>query len=720
MAGLRPRTPIPGLHDFVIVFGPHHASSDIRKIKRHFADLKLKLLIVGDGQSAVTREEFHRNAQDKVHPDAPVVFFFHAGVIDGKLYLQVKPHNELPDDVAPSTEVLQWPVELTATIEPAPGTSPSDTSASCAADRGPAAVVPWDGTRHLFGCYSGAADPAIRSMPAHPRQNDRGAVIAHASKKNASVVQHDIENLLALGTRCAEHKRENRSAGAYRQFAEAAQRSPNATILSVPGDQEKLGIRTARTQDAILGKSLQQEFAALQARASQQNRSPEAASVFAEFSSTAIDAGLVAQRRLDAWFLLAARSAWHGDAKHVEAMKAMLESDPTLLKASDKLGLNVVMNAVDSGSITLLTALFSNAPEEWRQEILAAVNARDSQRLPVLCRAAHFGHAAAVSCLLEHGARLDACDPNGDDALRIAVNRGDYHLVAALMKTQSAELSAAINRKNRNGDTALHLAMKMGRTDIVEVLLEGGARCDAVNGEGRNAVMLAVERGDQRMFSAVTTALDTDLQAAINTADLSGTTALHLAIKKGLLGMAYELIESGARGDAVDGDGWNAWMIAASVDNPYGVTILDMLCAEAYYTDGHPGKYMECKDECGRTPLLIAAHCNRPPAFEYLLEHGAQASAFTNDGSHVAMIAVQSRHHEILDLLEGPILRDLINTPVRGRSVLSVAVMHQDRDAVRWLLAHGAIIDEQASNFADIHQNPELIAMLNAPGPVIS
>lgn len=98
------------------------------------------------------------------------------------------------------------------------------------------------------------------------------------------------------------------------------------------------------------------------------------------------------------------------------------------------------------------------------------VNATAKNQMTPLMQAAHLGPAALVTELLAAGAKVDAQNADGSQALWLACVGDDPEIVAALVAA-----GADLDHKNLNGSTALMYAASAGKAKALKVLLEAGA-----------------------------------------------------------------------------------------------------------------------------------------------------------------------------------------------------------------------------------------------------
>ncbi len=207
------------------------------------------------------------------------------------------------------------------------------------------------------------------------------------------------------------------------------------------------------------------------------------------------------------------KAASSGDASRV---KALLERDPRLLGARDRLGNTALILAVDSGHHEVAELLLRagvrpdiyEAAAIGRTELVVELARDDASLLDSyspegftpLALAAHFGYEETVEFLLAQGANVNAVSANelGVTPLHAALY-GRRVEVAKLLLAHGADVNARRSGKGipRAGWTALHYAAGYGFVELIAPLLERGADVNARDDEGRTPLRVAVEEGQE-------------------------------------------------------------------------------------------------------------------------------------------------------------------------------------------------------------------------------
>ncbi|CDI98288.1 ankyrin repeat family A protein 2 [Echinococcus multilocularis] len=118
------------------------------------------------------------------------------------------------------------------------------------------------------------------------------------------------------------------------------------------------------------------------------------------------------------------------------------------------------------------------------------IDERDDKGFSPLLWACANGQKAAVELLLFRGANAHVRGMNGESALLLAACRGHYDVVQYLLRA-----GLPVDAVDELDNTALMFAAFYNHVAIVSLLLDWGADVTAINGEGWDALQIAVRRG---------------------------------------------------------------------------------------------------------------------------------------------------------------------------------------------------------------------------------
>jgi ankyrin repeat protein len=143
------------------------------------------------------------------------------------------------------------------------------------------------------------------------------------------------------------------------------------------------------------------------------------------------------------------------------AVRKSLEADPTLVTATDALGMTALDWAATGEHWHIFRQLVANG---------APVNNVGFDGGTVLHRVCHYDRPDMVELLLEAGADIAIQNQWGRAPLHVTARRGCRE-VAELLLARGADPDAA----TREGWTTLHVAYRSGQPELVELLLAAGA-----------------------------------------------------------------------------------------------------------------------------------------------------------------------------------------------------------------------------------------------------
>jgi ankyrin repeat protein len=254
----------------------------------------------------------------------------------------------------------------------------------------------------------------------------------------------------------------------------------------------------------------------------------------------------------------------------------------------------------------------------------ADVNARQTNLFTPLHSAAFRGRLEIAQLLLDHGANAKAESDRRETALHL-VSQGTYNSqehgvgIARLLLERGVD----VNRGTKNLFTPLHLAAFKGRLEIVQLLLDHGARAKAEN-EWCETALHIVSRGefDTQEQGVGIARLLLERGANVNTREKDLFTPLHSAALNGRLEIAQLLLDHGANAKAENDDRETALHLVSQGkynSQEHGVGIARLLLERGVDVNAQRKNLF--------TPLHLAAFKGRLEIAQLLLDHGARVKA---------------------------------------------------------------------------------------------
>lgn len=261
------------------------------------------------------------------------------------------------------------------------------------------------------------------------------------------------------------------------------------------------------------------------------------------------------------------------------------------------------------------------------------------------------GAAESKACIAQ-AHELEQTKPDTQIQLNIAffsaVGKGCLTLAKQLLA-----VGASVEASNRFGTTALGQAARAGKLDLVDFLLAHGAAIDARNVAGATPLCIAAESdraavvhellvkgGDPNLVGSNgvsplaaaafngSPAIVADLiayRADPNTADKTGKTAILYAAAKGFMPVVQILLDAGVNSKTAYGNQLTALMWAAGYADGAGIDdaqkVVKLLVER--------GAALDAADNRGRTALMIAAETGHPEMVNLLLTLGANRRCAT-------------------------------------------------------------------------------------------
>lgn len=445
-------------------------------------------------------------------------------------------------------------------------------------------------------------------------------------------------------------------------------------------------------------------------------------------------------------------------ALNTEAIKTIIENDPSRSNIADIGGVLPIHIAAGNGSVNHVQTLCENGSN---------VDSVTLQGRTPLHYAAMTDNAAVVDFLISSGANIDhvdyilGCTPilyaaifnrlpsmltliKAECKLNVKDKTGrnllhyaawNYQIELCLLLIQQSDID--INEKDNNGCTALHYAAGVGSVEIVKILINNKSNLLSLNADGHIPLHLAAAGGyvevvqeflilnvpfnyisrknkNTPLYYAAMSNCESLLQYFIDcNGDIGQTcskaqTPLHSAAMGGYLDNIRLLVELGANIIMENEEKQTPLHIVAK----YGYEdCVEYLLRKA----PHTAKY---RDSNGYTPMNLAAFGKHVGSFELLLESEANSMRW-KDKNQMTKLHWASCAGSVTTIRN--ILHNRGDVSVRDknqRTPLHWAISNNNEDSVRILLEHGASATAICSqgnssyHFAAKLKSPQIVSIL--------
>ncbi|KAA8578316.1 hypothetical protein FQN60_007071 [Etheostoma spectabile] len=383
------------------------------------------------------------------------------------------------------------------------------------------------------------------------------------------------------------------------------------------------------------------------------------------------------------------------------------------------------INTVNSSNQTLLHVAAEHGHLSIAELLIgkgAKLDLQDDKGHTAVHRAAIRGHTEIVKALVQAGAPIYTPDLQGKTPIHLAADNKHLDSVKLLVKEEAKQC------ESHTRDMFLHTAAKEDNWRLAELLLQSGAAVGARNKCKKTALFHAVSRNNEKTVTVLLNAgAEVDWDVINEAIKLNEESILHLllgiprgaqreeafgsalfsAVKQNHEGLVTTLIDSGAKVDMLDQQGYTPLLLSAELGHTevfrvlvskqakLDATLSDLSSALHLAVHGgsvpivqtllKKGLDPDITGPKGQTPMHLAAQCNRPELVDVLLRAGAQVNALTQDGLTPLHIASQQGHADsVTQLLQGkadPRVKDKL-----GRTALHWAASSQGESCVVDLL----------------------------------
>ena len=298
------------------------------------------------------------------------------------------------------------------------------------------------------------------------------------------------------------------------------------------------------------------------------------------------------------------------------------------VNATDKKNRSALNLACDIGNVDVIDVLLKAGADT---NICEAFNGNTCLHDAVIASCSQ----ETLKAIIDHGADMNAANKNGATALIIACQERIISAINVLLQAGGDPNIA----DSVNSATPLHYAIDGGCSkEVFQKIIDHGADVDAVDSDGRTALMIASLKGN---VDAITILLNAGADLSIS--DVYGKTSIHM-VKPGSCSKdaLQTIVDRGADVNAKSIENVTALMIACKKGNMSATNVLLHAGADPNIADSlHSATSLH---------YAIAGGCSRE-VLQKIIDHGADVDAARSDGTTALLLACYVAHKESVNVL---------------------------------------------------------------------
>ncbi|XP_071099824.1 transient receptor potential cation channel subfamily A member 1 homolog isoform X3 [Haliotis cracherodii] len=232
---------------------------------------------------------------------------------------------------------------------------------------------------------------------------------------------------------------------------------------------------------------------------------------------------------------------------------------------------------------------------------------------------------------------------HGQTPLHFAVMSGSLDSVRILIKKDKNEKeNQLIHTKDKHGMTPMHVAATYRQVDIMDFLLDNGAKITQSDKEGSIPLHYACSTGCLEMVNLLIAKGKSEITTMMEKKAMGGNTCLHIAIENGHEGIIQKLLQNDSKILVARDDGMLPVHLAVISGN---LNVVKTIVSKTGYL------HHDIENKAESTTLHLAAQYNQLEVARYLLKERSLVAKTDSESNTPLHVAALFNHSEIIGLL---------------------------------------------------------------------
>ncbi|XP_046567998.1 serine/threonine-protein phosphatase 6 regulatory ankyrin repeat subunit A-like [Haliotis rubra] len=352
-----------------------------------------------------------------------------------------------------------------------------------------------------------------------------------------------------------------------------------------------------------------------------------------------------------------------GQNGHKDVVELLVNNGANLLLRNSRKN-NILHTACHGGHIEVLKYVLSRNTVD--------INSRGNDNKTPVMVAGRRGHRDVVELLVDQRANLLLRDARSNNILHLGCQEGHVDVVKYVLSENVVD----INSRGNNNKTPVMVAGRRGHKDVVELLVQNGAKLSLRDARGDNILHHVCSGGHVELLKYVLSQKTVD----INSRGCDNMTPVMEAGQRGHKEVVGLLVKNGA----------NLSLKADRSNN-----ILHLACFRGHvevvkYVLSQNAVDINSRGNSSKTPVMDAGRNGHKDMVELLVQNGANLSLSDAHGDNILHYVCSGGHVEVLKYVLSRDTEDINRRGNGNKTPVMVAGERGHRDVVELLVQKGA------------------------------